>query len=266
MHTDAQIQITADDIDRDLLENVGRLPGLEALPDAYSRAFRGEKDARRLLMELTVPLGNPKTWIGWIGPYDADSVMAALIEGIQRILPVPRPADRRPPADHHSEVALTDLFQAPPEGAPPSAAPAESQPPPLPDESPERASSTSWRHYANRVGFPLIRLGKGDREVLSMLDRILIRGEGWGPKDSLQGQRTSIVFEPKKLSRKGAKLTERTYQRSRLRLERLGLLLVVDFTPCGARIVSPAWWPIHGVDPLAVWQTAKERMEQEGAL
>lgn len=127
---------------------------------------------------------------------------------------------------------------------------------------------TPWRTYARAYG---VRSFIGDplAEILELLDRVLIRGEGWGPGDPLRGERRVLELLPSRLAKKACKRertrSERTYRRAIAEGERLGLLLVHRRSGGLPPLVSPSWWR-HPADlpetDLAerVWSAAAARI------
>lgn len=126
---------------------------------------------------------------------------------------------------------------------------------------------TPWRTYARAYG---VRSFIRDplAEILELLDRVLIRGEGWGPGDPLRGERRLLELFPgllaKRARKRGASRHESTYRRALARGEQLGLLLVERRSGLPP-LVSPAWWR-HPADlperDLAerIWSAAAARI------
>ena len=116
-----------------------------------------------------------------------------------------------------------------------------------------------WRILATSVEFPIGRLRPAETEILDMMDRVIIRGMGWGKKDTLRNIRDRIPLSPKKLSCHGNKKSPRTYQRAIRYLEQLGLLVYQDTGSDQVRSYSPAWWVVESCDNAQqVWQQATE--------
>ena len=114
-----------------------------------------------------------------------------------------------------------------------------------------------WRILAAVAGFPIARLQPAESELLDMLDRVIIRGKGWGLNDILRGLHESIPLSPKNLSRKGKRKSPRTYQRAIHNLDQLGLILCDGTSSNQLRTYAPAWWT-DNLDghALQVWQQA----------
>ena len=118
-------------------------------------------------------------------------------------------------------------------------------------------TKTSWREFAREAGFQVSQLNMGEKDILSLLDRVLIRGEGWHSKDRAKLTRRDIDLIPEKLCKGGAKLSKRTYQRAIDRLIKIGLILVTSPNQHGPRRVTAAWWPDeYAYDPVSVWSRA----------
>ena len=82
---------------------------------------------------------------------------------------------------------------------------------------------TPWRTYARAYGVrSLIRDSRA--EILELADRVLVRGEGWGPGDPLRGERRFLELLPSLLAKRARKRertrSERTYRRAVADLER----------------------------------------------
>ena len=108
------------------------------------------------------------------------------------------------------------------------------------------------------------QLGRAEKELLGLVQRVLIRGNGWGPADLLRKRRLSIFLSPKQLSKHGQKLSPRTYQRAASRLIELGLLTEVGRDKFNRRIVIPAWWPnVTTENPVDIWAEAARRFSEQ---
>lgn len=120
-----------------------------------------------------------------------------------------------------------------------------------------------WRQYASEAGFQTRLLKNAEREILDMVNRIVIQQEGWGRADSQRGRRTECTIVPKLMSKHGSRLSERSYQRGLNSLIDLNLLIVNSVTMRGARNVTPAWWAgVNTTDPVMVWRIAARRQEE----
>jgi len=106
-----------------------------------------------------------------------------------------------------------------------------------------------------------LRLHEAEREILSMVQRVVIRGGGWGPFDCYRGTRRGVKVDAEKLANKGS-WSKKTYERARARLVRLGLLEILDRD--GRHFVyGPAWWePSWRVDADGVFAEAARRAVQ----
>lgn len=124
-----------------------------------------------------------------------------------------------------------------------------------------------WRILAEVAGFPISRLQPAESELLDMLDRVIIRGKGWGLNDILRGLHKSIPLSPKNLSRKGKRKSPRTYQRAIHNLDQLGLILCDGTSSNQLRTYAPAWWT-NNLDghALQVWQRATEILNSPKAM
>lgn len=95
-----------------------------------------------------------------------------------------------------------------------------------------------------------------------MIERVVIRGKGWGKKDKLKNVRDSIALSPKKLTCHGKKLSSRTYQRAIKRLQNLGLLRQQGIGSDQVRIYSPAWWVVESLNEAqTIWRQASTRLD-----
>lgn len=123
-----------------------------------------------------------------------------------------------------------------------------------------------WRILAAVAGFPISRLQPAESELLDMLDRVIIRGKGWGLNDILRGLHKSIPLSPKNLSRKGKRKSPRTYQRAIHNLDQLGLILFDGTSSNQLRTYAPAWWT-DNLDghALQVWQQASVIINSPGS-
>jgi len=119
-----------------------------------------------------------------------------------------------------------------------------------------------WTRYAQEAGVWIP--SRALRELLTMLDRVIGRGEGWGLRDPLRGKRDWVPLKPKLLAEKATKrdkrrrgLSARSFRRTTAEGELLGILLVerVAGRPC---LLRPAWYGV--ADPLAIWREAGARM------
>jgi len=126
---------------------------------------------------------------------------------------------------------------------------------------------TPWRTYARLYGMRTF-IRDPLAEILELLDRVLIRGEGWGPGDPLRGERRFLELFPgllaKRARKRGGSRHESTYRRALARGERLGLLLVERRSGLPP-LVSPSWWT-HPADgsadglPERIWSAAAARI------
>ena len=123
-----------------------------------------------------------------------------------------------------------------------------------------------WREYAAEAGFRSNLLKRGEREILDMASKVLIRLEGWGPSDSQRYLRTECPIVPARMANHGGRLSERSYQRGLKDLISLNLLIVNSISTRGARNVTPAWWAgVSTTDPAMVWRLAA-RLQEERAV
>lgn len=137
----------------------------------------------------------------------------------------------------------------------------------------------TWRNLAARYGLAGLIRPAALREILDAVDRVVIRGEGWGPSDPLRGERRSVELIAARLHRqalrrqkrppdptrqRGRAWSVRTYRRAIAEGERLGLLRV-HRRPGLPPLVSPSWWT-HPADgsadglPELVWSAAAARI------
>jgi len=104
------------------------------------------------------------------------------------------------------------------------------------------------------------------RELLTMLDRRIGRGEGWGLDDPKRGKWQTLPLMPDRLARQAARrehkrpgLSTRSFWRAIAEGERLGLLAVRRRRGC-APDVRPAWYGAD--DALDVWRRAAGMADQ----
>lgn len=118
----------------------------------------------------------------------------------------------------------------------------------------------AWRSIAKKAELPNDALTRTDKEVLNMVERVLIRGQGWGPNDPNRGQERDIHLLPSRMSQHGLKRDPRTYQRSYSNLVQLGLLQITRVHPDRSRSYAPTWWILGDVEAaLDVWRGAAAR-------
>lgn len=123
-----------------------------------------------------------------------------------------------------------------------------------------------WRKLAALADFPVSRLQPAESELLDMLDRVIIRGKGWGLNDILRGLHKSVPLSPKNLSRNGKRKSPRTYQRAIHNLDQLGLILCDGTSSNQLRTYAPAWWTDNpDAHALQVWQRATEIFNSPGS-
>ena len=121
-----------------------------------------------------------------------------------------------------------------------------------------------WRENATLAGFPIPRLRVGEIEILDMVERVLIRGRGWGRADKQRSVRVDIRISPSTMSKHGGELNVRTYQRSLQRLRAIGLLTLQLTGVDQVGIYAPAWWPnLTEGAALDIWSTAADLLAQE---
>lgn len=131
---------------------------------------------------------------------------------------------------------------------------------PIPSQLPV---TRPWRQYASEAGFQTNLLKRAEREILDMVNRVVIQQAGWGCSDSQRHLRTECKVSPKRMSKHGGRLSERSYQRGLNSLIDLNLLIVNSITMRGARNVTPAWWAgVSTTDPVLVWILAARRQEE----
>lgn len=114
-----------------------------------------------------------------------------------------------------------------------------------------------WRIIATAADLPIECLRPAEIELLDIIERVVIRGRGWGKKDRLRDVRDRTPLSPRKLSRHGQKKSPRTYQRAIRRLTSLGLLIHQDTGSDQVRVYSPAWWLVESSDEaVGIWRLA----------
>jgi len=244
----------------DLVKRVSELPGLGELPQALEMARQGDPGGKRALINLTLPLSRKETWQAWEGHESADDITQDIrdfINGlpekttlknqgprVSRVIPQGARQDnltnqrqeaiqgRMPPNDASSKANMSKALPQPSQWSGP------------------------WKDLAIVAEFPLDLLKTGDREILNIVDRVLIQGKGWGPNDRNWNKRSTIRLIPRLLAKHGAKLSKRTYQRSIRNLIDIGLLQVVETCSDGTRNYCPVWWNKPITDALAIWKSA----------
>lgn len=248
----------------DLLHRLALHPGLEQLPATMRLARTGDHRALQELVVLSIPLSYRTTSEAWPGPESMQDIIDALGKEITALKPkseVParfaRPTSKprpslQPIGDILSRIAIPQEKVA-------SATPK--------DRAVDLAIGTGdlgrdgsqpkWSNLARDAGFPLDNLSCAEKEILSLVERVLIRGMGWGPGDRAKGMYRHIQLIPSRLSMHGRQHSCRTYQRAISRLMDLGLLRQTSRRLGGVREFTAAWWKgVETTDPIQIWRAA----------
>ena len=260
-----EIELTSD-----LLERLSRLGGLSQIKSIVEKAREGNQQAIRELRNSTVQLSWSRTWRSWPGPESVDQVNDA----IRRELKVlgshntckpsqSRRASCRSSGPQHILNVLSKIKVPITQSNTSVHGNLNADAHYRPSNAIVDPDHPSWRELARAAAFPLQRLTKSDCEILTLLERALIRGHGWGPSDRYKGQHQELPLIPSQLSRHGQKYSIRTYQRTIKHLVAIGLLLQVGVRLDGIRIYTVSWW--RGVtteSPEGAWRTAATKQRE----
>lgn len=206
--------------------------------DDINQARAGQAEAIRKLIEFTLQLDRNSFSDTWSGRVSVEDLRKAFHTEIRLL------------KSHQSTPQKTMKITLSPKGietSRPGNQTTYSSSPPLPP----------WNELADKAGFPKRVLTKSDKEILSMINRVLINGKGWGPNDSMRGKWEWVVLQPSKLAYHGQKMSTRTYQRSIKHLLDLGLIVHVGNGNDGTRKFIPAWWPTDSIESsISEWERA----------
>lgn len=112
-----------------------------------------------------------------------------------------------------------------------------------------------WYLLARKADYPVKTLPKSHQEILGVLDRVIVQGDGWGPTDPQRGRHKAINLIPSKLKSHGLKRCERTYQRAIRNLVLRGLITHVATEIDRTGVYAPVWWPVDSTEAaVEIWR------------
>ncbi len=254
-----------------LISRISELDGLEDFPSFIAKARTGDPSALHQLNTLTLPLSKKRLWDCWPGPETMEEINSAVRIELDFFQPKIRKKAFQPKPTPQPK---TNTFQQVGQILSETNIPLSNTKNPHskisgPDKNTFSASKLSnpghpkWRDFAQAANFPMDRLTKTDKEILSMMDRILIWGHGWGKDDKKKGYQNALPLIPSRLSKKGQRRTPRTYQRTIQHLLTLGLISLVETRLDRIGTFTPSWWQgVNSDSPAQVWIIAAQKQQE----
>lgn len=214
---------------------------IDNLADTVAEARAGGGAAYRRLVELSIPVDIRSFETSWAGSIAAFEIREALRQELAALktIKTPQPSEGRSTPTFDRQKGANDPLP----------------PPAIPNVAFE---TPTWRSLAAKAKFPLQQLDRTEREILELIDRVLVRGEGWGPKDPERGRHRTIRLQPSRLAQHGAMRSSRTYQRAIVQLVKLKLIRVDSYNSDHTREFVPTWWEQSNQEAaVRVWVLAR---------
>lgn len=226
-----------------MIDELAAHAGVSPLINKLARMRAGDMAAYRMFSALSITVSRSDFSCAWCGTTSVEDLRSALTLDLRLATSTPPTHSRRHDmGDVNSAIA--DVLR-------PIASPKNTR---LHQPFP------AWRSIAKKAELPNDALTRTDREVLNMVERVLIRGQGWGPNDPNRGQERDIHLLPSRMSQHGLMRDPRTYQRSYSNLVQLGVLQITRVHPDRSRSYAPTWWILGDVEAaLEVWRVAAAR-------
>ena len=118
-----------------------------------------------------------------------------------------------------------------------------------------------WPVYAAPHDHVLM-LAAAEIDVMTLMERVIIEGRGWGLADRKKGHHFSIPLIPAKISRRGKKASVSAIEKAIPCLCRLGLLAYVGCGEKHRKLWTPTWDPRICDSPHAVFERAASLAER----
>ncbi len=125
-------------------------------------------------------------------------------------------------------------------------------------QEPEPDPRLRWQALAG-PHINLLEFNDAEEDIFNLLERTIVRKNGWGQRDPKANHALMAHLDPKKMSRKGKKCGESTIRKAISRLCRLGVIAFVATEGKGRKLYAPAWDPRICTDPSAVFKIASQR-------